>query len=222
MAARTTEFVRFPAHMAIEVRRTHADPAAEQALLADARADDRAFGRLYDRHLPRVYEFFARRLEDRDAAEKLTAATFERALGAVRNEEIAPSFGAFLHRVAASAVVDHARRSRRAIPRGVRARDSDGPGDREAAEAIANETATRAFAAAIERSRLRRAFTRLADVDRKLIVLRYFDGLEIDELCAATGESRQAVAVSLHRALRTLQSEIDAHPSASRETSDAA
>jgi RNA polymerase sigma factor (sigma-70 family) len=112
---------------------------------------------------------------------------------------------AFLYRVAASAVVDHARRRRKVIPRGVRASDTDKPGDREAAEALANESATRTFAAAIERSRLRQAFTRLPDEDRNLIVLRYFDGLEIDELCAVTGESRQALAVGLHRALRALR-----------------
>jgi RNA polymerase sigma factor (sigma-70 family) len=98
----------------------------------------------------------------------------------------------------------------------MRASDLDAPGDRDAAAAIANDAATRAFAAAIDRSRLRQAFTRLPDEDRNLIVLRYLDGLEIDELCAVIGESRQALAVSLHRALRALRSSID------REATDAA
>ena len=208
--------------MAIEASSTQSQPIDEQTLLAGARSDDRAFGKLYDRYLPKVYEFFARRIDDRETAENLTAATFERTLGAIRAGEVGTSFSGFLYRVAGSAVVDHARRGRKPIPRGVRARDLDGPGDREAAEAIANEAATRAFAAAIEGSRLRRAFTRLSDDDRHLIVLRYFDGLEIDELCAAAGVTRQAFAVNLHRALRALRSAMEPTADEAKEASDAA
>jgi len=208
--------------MAIEASSTPSQPQDEQALLDSARSDDRALGKLFDRHLPRIYEFFARRIEDRETAENLTAATFARALGAVRANEVGVSFRGFLYRVAGSAVVDHARRGRKPIPRNVRARDHDGPGDRAAAEAIANEVATRAFAGAIEDSRLRRAFTRLSDDDRHLIVLRYFDGLEIEDLCAVTGHSRQALAVNVHRALRALGSALDPATGGAAETSDAA
>jgi RNA polymerase sigma-70 factor (ECF subfamily) len=208
--------------MTIEASSPPSQPIDEQALLAGARSDDRAFVKLFERHLPKIYEFFARRIEDREAAENLTAATFERALGAIRADEVGPPLSAFLYRVAGSAVVDHARRGRKPIPRGVRARDHDRPGDREAAEAIANEVATRAFAAAIEDSRLRRAFTRLSDEDRHLIVLRYFDGLEIDELCAMTGHSRKTLAMNLHRALRRLRAAMDPESGAAAEASDAA
>ena len=45
----------------------------------------------------------------------------------------------------------------------------------------------------------------LNDVHRRVIVLKYFDGLEVDELCAALGCSRQTFAVKLHRALRALR-----------------
>jgi len=208
--------------MAIEAGTTPSQPQDEQALLASARSDDRAFGKLYERHLPRIYYVFARRIEDRETAENLTAATFERGLGAVRSGEVEASLGGFLYRVAGSAVVDHARRARKPIPRGVRASDHDGPGDREAAEAIANAVATRAFAGAIEDSRLRRAFTRLSDDDRHLIVLRYFDGLDIDDLCAVSGHSRQGLAVNLHRALRALRSALDPESGDTRQASDAA
>ena len=208
--------------MTIQASSPPSQPIDEQALLAGARSDDRAFVRLFERHLPRIYEFFARRIEDRETAENLTAATFERALGAIRADEVGPPLSAFLYRVAGSAVVDHARRGRKPIPRGVRARDHDRPGDREAAEAIANEVATRAFAAAIEDSRLRRAFTRLSDDDRHLIVLRYFDGLEVEDLCAVTGHSRQALAMHLHRALRGLRAAMDPQSGNTAEATDAA
>ena len=43
--------------------------------------DAAAFGKVFDAALPRIYEFFARRVEDRQVAEELTTTTFERALG---------------------------------------------------------------------------------------------------------------------------------------------
>lgn len=193
--------------MAIDASTTHMEAAREHALVAGARSDAAAFGELYDAYLPQVYGFIARRVEDRAVAEDLTAATFQRALGAVRNVDLgSASFGGFLYRVAASAVVDHARRTRRTIPAGVRASDHDEEGDAEAAESIGMEAATRAFAAAIDRSRLRRALIGMSEDHRRVILLRYFDRLEIDELCAVLGSSRQSFAVLLHRALRELRS----------------
>ena len=202
--------------MTIQANLTPSQPENEHSAVVPPRANAAAFGKLFDAELPRVYAFFARRVEDRQVAEEMTTATFERALGAFRDDEVRATFGGFLYRVAASAVVDHARRRRKPIPREMRASDLDVAGDRDAAAALANDAATRAFAAAIDRSRLRQAFTRLPDEDRNLIVLRYFDGFEIDELCAVTGTSRQALAVSLHRVLRALRSSID------QEATDAA
>jgi RNA polymerase sigma-70 factor (ECF subfamily) len=203
--------------MAIDATGTRMESAREQALVAGARADAGAFGELYDFYLPRIYGFIARRVEDRSVAEDLTATTFERALGAVRRDDFRnASFGGFLYRVAANAVIDHARRDRRTIPLGVRASDLDEGDDRTVAESISDEAASRAFAAAIDRDTLRRAMLRLPDTHRRVIVLKYFDGLEIDELCAALGCSRQTFAVKLHRALRALRGALD------QEATDAA
>ena len=194
------------------------ESAREHVLVAGARADPSAFGELYDFYVPRIYGFIARRVEDRSVAEDLTATTFERALGAVRREDFDnASFGGFLYRVAANAVIDHARRNRRTIPQGIRAGDlDDGEHDRRAAESIGDEAATRAFSAAIDRDVLRRALQRIPDAQRRVIVLKYFDGLDVEELCAALGCSRQALAVRLHRALRALRATLD------QEATDAA
>ena len=195
--------------MSTDARATRMDPAREQALVAGARADPAAFGELYDFYLPRIYGYVARRVEDRTVAEDLTATTFERALGAVRGETFQnASFGGFLYRVAANAVVDHVRRAGRTIPLGVRAADHDEEGrrlDGRSAESVSDESATRAFAAAVDRDTLRRALLRVPEVHRRVIVLKYFDGLELDELCAALGCSRATFAVKLHRALRALR-----------------
>ncbi len=192
--------------MAFDGDSTRMDPAREQALVARARADAAAFGDLYDFYLPRIYGFVARRVEDRTVAEDLTATTFERALEAVRREDFRnASFGGFLYRVAANAVIDHARRGRRTVPLWTRAADADGDGDAEAAMAVGDDRAAAAFAAALDRDVIRRALARIPDTHRRVIVLQFFDGLGPDELCAALGCSRATYAVKLHRALRALR-----------------
>ena len=196
--------------MALVVTVSRLEPAREQALVARARADAAAFGTLYDEYLPRIYGFIARRIEDRAVAEELTAATFRRALGAVRSDDLTgAAFGGFLYRVAASAVVDHGRRRRRAVPATVRASDLDEGDDRRVAEAIGSQGASRAFAAAVDRDVLRRALQAIPEGSRRVLLLRYFDGLEVDEACAALNSTRQALAVRLHRALRILRGALE-------------
>jgi RNA polymerase sigma-70 factor (ECF subfamily) len=197
------------------------DPAREQALVARARADVAAFGELYDWYLPRIHGFIARRVEDRAVTEDLTATTFERALGAIRRADFRnESFGGFLYRVAANAIIDNARRSRWTVPLGTRAGDyADLDGDERAGRddaTLGDDAATRAFASALDRDVLRRALLQLPEAHRRVIVLKYFDGLELDELCAALGCSRATFAVKLHRALRALRAAMTV------ETTDAA
>jgi len=201
------------------------DSDRERALVARSRSDASAFGELYDYYLPRIFGFVVRRVGDRAVAEDLTAATFERALGTVRRGDFRnESFGGWLYRVASNAIVDHVRRGRRTVPLGMRASDTtdgldgaEGADGRRAPEAtLGDEAALAAFAAALDRDVIRRALVALPETHRQLIVLKFFDGLEIDELCAALGCSRPTLAVKLHRALRALRAEI------ARESTDAA
>jgi len=191
------------------------DPTRERALVARARVDAAAFGELYDFYLPRIHGFIARRVPDRAVAEDLTAMTFERGLGAVRGERFRnDAFGGWLYRVAANAVVDHVRRGRRTVPFGARATDA-GPDEGDELD-VGDERAARAFADALDRDQLRRALLRLPEAHRRVIVLKFYDDLEIDELCGMLGCSRATFAVKLHRALRALRAAL------AKESTDAA
>ena len=176
--------------------------------MARARSDVAAFGELYDFYLPRIHGYIARRVGDRAVAEDLTATTFERALAAVRRADFKnDSFGGWLYRVAGNAVVDHIRREGRTVPLMGRLGDVDGPGGSAFGQerSLGDDRATQAFAAALDRDQLGRALTLLPDVHRQVLVLKFFDGLETDELCALLGCSRATFAVKLHRALRALR-----------------
>lgn len=168
------------------------------------------FGRLCEEEIPRIHAFVARRVADRTAVEEITTAVFDRALAVLRDGSVAPeALTTFLSRVAASAVLDHARRERQAIPRGARAADFDHPGDRERAQQVGDERATRAFAASLDREALRRAVADLPADHQRAVILRYFDGLAGDELAAVLGCEPEAVTVQIHRALRSLRGSME-------------
>ena len=180
--------------------------ALEQTEQPIAALDPAAFDRLYEECLPRVYAYVGCRMEDRLAAEAITAAAFLRAVEVAAMEGFgATSFRNFVFRVAATAVVDHARRSRGTYPGGVRAGDFDREAHhRRTSGSITDDVAARAFAAAVDRRALRRATDRLPEAQRRLIVLHYMDGLRVDEQCAVLGWSRETFARRLHAALRAL------------------
>jgi RNA polymerase sigma-70 factor, ECF subfamily len=201
--------------MVADVGLARMDPTREQALVARSRVDGAAFGELYDFYLPRIHGFVARRVGERAVAEDLTAATFERALTAIRRGDFRnDSFGGWLYRVAGNAVVDHVRRGRRLVPlASPRNGGDDAPG---LDERLGDDAAAAAFAATLDRDVVRGALLRLPEAHRRLIVLKFFDGLELDELCAVLGCSRATFAVKLHRALRALRAAI------AEESTDAA
>ena len=80
-----------------------------------------------------------------------------------------------------------------------------GAGARRPAPNDGDAPATDAFAAALDRDQLRRALERLPAGHRRLLVLKFYDDLSTDELCALLGCSPATLAVKLHRALRALR-----------------
>jgi RNA polymerase sigma-70 factor (ECF subfamily) len=187
------------------------DPARERDLVSRARADPAAFGELYDYYLPRIHGFILRRVRETSVAEDLTATTFERALVVVRRDDFRnDSFGGWLYRVAGNAVIDHVRRDRKSVPLGMRAGDvhgdgeSSGSGSARDAE-LGDEAAASAFAAAIDRDVLSRALLLIPYEQRRVIVLKFLDGLDPAEMAVILGCSRSTAAVRVHRALRALR-----------------
>jgi RNA polymerase sigma-70 factor, ECF subfamily len=169
----------------------------ERELVAGSRDDGTAFAELYDYYLPRIYGFIFRRVQDRCVAEDLTSMTFQRALENLRRPDFRNDcFGGWLYRVASNAVIDHVRRDRRYLS----LTDLEG---REPAD-LALDT----LAAALDRDQLRTAMLGLSNTYREVLVLRFYDDLDVPEICAVLGCSREALAVRTHRALRALRSAV--------------
>ena len=94
-----------------------ADEADEAFLIEQAKSDPEAFGRLYERHVDRIYSYIYYRTGNEQDAEDLTARTFFRALSHLhRYQDRGLPFSAWLYRIAHNLVANwHRDRSRRQV-----------------------------------------------------------------------------------------------------------
>ena len=177
--------------------------ADERALVARAQTDPAAFGPLYRRYVERIYAFAYRRTWTPEAAEDVTAATFERALRHLpRFDTDRAGFGPWLFRIAANELVDHYRREGRARSdrgqRGLHVLATDVVEDDVDAIERDGEVRETLEALGTLRPRYQRALT-----------LRYLAGLSADDAAQAMGCSKPVLAVTLHRALGALRRAVD-------------
>ena len=86
----------------------------ERALIEAAQQDPSRFAELYELHFERVYAYIVRRVRERTAAEELTSHVFHQALANLgRFKWRGAPFAAWLFRIAANSIADHAQRLRR-------------------------------------------------------------------------------------------------------------
>ncbi len=91
--------------------------AGERVLVEAAQRDPAEFEALYELHFERVYAFVASRVRDRATAEDVTSEVFHKGLAGLPSYEWrGVPFVAWLLRIAANAIVDHAKRAAREFP----------------------------------------------------------------------------------------------------------
>jgi len=150
------------------------------------------FTRVYEQHVWRVYGFLAYRLRDRDAAEDLTQATFERALRAwSRFDPRRASERTWLLAIARNLLIDHHRRDRSGLLEPIDERIAPtvpGPEER-----LSNQP------------ELIEALATLGDRDREVIALRFGGDLSGPEIAAVMDLSLANVQQILSRSLRRLR-----------------
>ncbi len=155
-------------------------------------SDESEFTRVYEAHLWQVYGFLAYRVRERDTAEDLTQATFERALRAwPRFDPRKASERTWLLVIARNLLIDYQRRDRPELPGEIDERrlpQVSGP----------EEQFT-------ERADLHAALQQLSERERELIALRFGADLTGAEIARLTGLSLANVQQILSRALRRLR-----------------
>jgi RNA polymerase sigma-70 factor (ECF subfamily) len=177
---------------------------ASGALIERAQRDRSAFGELYDLYVRRVYAFALTHTRDRDEAEDVTAATFERALNAIgRYEDRGAPLSSWLFRIASNIVTDRGRQGQRVSTLG----GDPVPEDRldRPAEEDPQEQVERWERAALLRARIET----LPPDQRQAIRLRYMDGLSVAEVAERLGRTENATKQLLHRAMTGLRSRME-------------
>jgi len=172
------------------------DSLSDRELVERARQDPESFAVLYRRYLPRIRAFVIRRCGNRQLADDLTAAVFERAWINIDRLEITDQgLGPWLYRVAGNEVASAFRKS----GRGLRAQHRlEHLAPEEPSDPV-NDILLRADIAAV-----RSALTTLPERHQLVISLRYLAGLTPQETAEVMGIGPPAVAAVLHRALKAL------------------
>lgn len=174
-------------------------PRASWDLVAAAQAGDTAaFGEIYRRYSPEVRAFLAGRAADRTLVEDLTSETFLRALlkvGTVQN--VGKDVGAWLITIARNLLLDLLKSSR--YRREVAwADDFDGVGRAPGADD------------AVLRGRVAQELARcLADLtaeQRECVVLRFWEGLSVQEVATRMCKQDASIRALQYRATRKLAS----------------
>ncbi len=166
-------------------------PRAEQAT--------RLFA-LYDRALPQVYGYLARRTPDTSTAEDLTSETFMAAVDAVRRGTVAQVEVAWLIGIARHKLVDHWRRTAR---------------DERNLRVVAGDAAVSGgvddpWDAHLDARLARATLDRLDAHHRSVLVLRHVDGLPVPEVAQLIDRTVHATEALLVRARRAFREQYEA------------
>lgn len=170
--------------------------ASEQTLLERARRfDEQALAEIYDTYSPAIYRYAVRLLGDIDLAEDCVAETFKRFLVSLRQDAGPRQYlQAYLYRVAHNWITDFYRHQQPvSSPLEEDLHADQGPEPFEAA------------AQAMERQQVRDALAKLTPDQRQVIVLKYLEGCDNEEISRALNKPVGAVKSLQHRALESLR-----------------
>ncbi len=165
-------------------------------LLARARRlDAAALSEIYEEFSPRLYRYGYRLLGEPCEAEDVVAEAFHRFLLALsRGGGPETHLSAYLYRTVHNVITDRYRR--RPVP--------DFPLD-EALEAGESSDPSRLAARHIAEQRARAALWRLTHEQRLVLMLKFYEGLDNDEVARALGKPVGAVKSLQHRGLEALR-----------------
>lgn len=175
----------------------HAEAKADDAQLIQRAVsrDPDAFGRLYDMYIDRVYRHLYYRVGNVTDAEDLTQQVFLKAWQAIgRYKKTASPFLAWLITISHNLVVDFYRtkKDKTYLDAEVVADDS-ASGPEQIAEAH--------FA----QRQLRRAILKLHGEQQQVVLLRFIEGFEYEEIASLLGKREGTIRVIQHRALAKLR-----------------
>lgn len=165
----------------------------EKQLVEEAKTNDAAFSRLYDRYYTKIYAYIYRRVGDKDTTEDILSATFEKVFLHLEGfDGSVGTFQAWIYRIATNQVIDHVRKMKRVL---VVAPD-DFP------EPIPLDSEIDRLARGEEGRQVRRVLEKIPERYQRVLLLKFFSELTNQEIADTLGVSVGHAGVLLYRALK--------------------
>jgi RNA polymerase sigma-70 factor (ECF subfamily) len=156
-----------------------------------------AFNALYERHLPKVYNWVRCVVPEADV-EDVTQETFIAMMKSLRSFKGSAKFSTWLHTLASRRVADYYRARGGARP----------PDDLADAEQQAAPGSAGANSAENDTLMLRLAIARLPERYKDIVRLRFAEGLQFGEIAEISGLSLEATKSLFRRAIAALRTEM--------------
>lgn len=162
------------------------------------KGDTDAFSQVYDFYAPKIFRFVFLKIGNRENAEDLTSETFMRFWIYIQKEKITKdSAESIIYRISRNLIIDFYRKKEVATT--------------EIDEIIANKIFDENqdfIEKMINKEEIREmmeAIKELKDEYQEVIILKFVEELEIEEIAEITGKSKGSVRVISHRALKSLE-----------------
>lgn len=170
--------------------------SGEQNLMQRARNNDTfALGMIYDTYSPALYRYAYRLLGDQSLAEDCVAETFSRFLKALHGRQAMVNFlKAYLFRIAHNWITDYYRRHTPVMVE----LDESMPGQ-------SHEMPETQVDGRLEKQQIRLALRALTPDQRQVVILKFYEGWQNEEVAAALQKPVGAVKALQHRALESLR-----------------
>lgn len=172
----------------------------EELLLLASQGDRDAFGRLYERHVDRIFNYVYYRTGNLHDAEDLTARVFQRAMNHIHNyTDRGVPFSAWLYRIAHN-LIDNWHRDR--------SRKQEIPLDDLPILPVKGEHPEKNLVRSQEQEALLKIIRRLPAERQHLLILKFVENLSNAEIGAIMGRSEGAVKSLYHRTLLALRDQL--------------
>lgn len=170
----------------------------EKYLLLKAKNKDaESYSQVYDLFAERIYRFIFFKVSREEDAQDLTSEVFLKVWQHIVDGQEIKNLNAFFYKVARNLVIDH---YRKASQRDIGLEQVDEMKLQNEMNDLIKEVENKIQVAKIEDK-----LAELKDEYREIIVLRYIEGLSINEISEITEKKKGAVRVILYRALNTLK-----------------
>lgn len=184
----------------------------ENALVEQAKVDPEAFGKLYELHVEKIYNYIYYRVGNRHDAEDLTAKVFYRALNHIpRYNQKGRPFAAWLYRIAHNLVAnwhrDHQRRQIIAL-------------ESVNLKSDQRETPHHAAEKTDEWEILLEAIKKLPPERQELLMLKFVEKMPNAEIGRIMGRSEGAIKSLYHRTLVSLKELLAEHENLVKDIED--